>query len=41
MNEHINSQAYKSLAEADIVIRLLDPTRPHGDEEKKIDELLV
>lgn len=41
MNEHINSQAYKSLAEADIVIRLLDPTRPHGDEEKKIDELLI
>ncbi len=41
INEYINTQAYKSLNSADVIVRFLDPTRPHGEEEKKIDTVLA
>jgi GTP-binding protein Era len=40
INERINSEAYASLREADVIIRLLDPTRPYGAEDERIDTLL-
>lgn len=40
INERINSEAYASLREADIILRLLDPTRPYGPEDERIDTVL-
>ena len=40
INERINSEAFSSLWKADIIIRLLDPTRTYGDEDIHIDEIL-
>ncbi len=40
INERINSEAFASLREADVIIRLLDPTRPYGIEDERIDEVL-
>ena len=40
INERINSEAFSSLRDADIIVRLLDPTRPYGDEDIRIDTLL-
>ncbi len=39
-NEHINSQARSSLAEADVVVYFIDASRPAGAEESAIEELL-
>ena len=41
MNERINTQAYNSLHSADIILRLLDPTRTYGEEDERIDTLLA
>lgn len=40
INERINSEAFSSLRDADVIVRLLDPTRPYGDEDIRIDTLL-
>ncbi len=40
INERINSQAFASLREADVILRLLDPTRPYGEEDTRIDAML-
>ncbi|GAB0175248.1 MAG: GTPase Era [Candidatus Altimarinota bacterium] len=40
IHERINSEAFASLHQADIVLRLLDPTRAYGSEDEKIDSLL-
>jgi GTP-binding protein Era len=40
INERINTEAYNSLHSADVIIRLLDPTRPTGAEDERIDTLL-
>lgn len=40
INERINSEAYASLHSADVVLRLLDPTRTYGEEDERIDALL-
>lgn len=40
MNERINAEAFASLREADIVMRLIDPTRPQWREDERIDEVL-
>lgn len=40
INDRINREAFASLREADIIIRLLDPTRPYGEEDTRIDEML-
>ena len=40
MNERINTQAYNSLHSADVILRLLDPTRTYGEEDERIDTLL-
>jgi GTPase Era involved in 16S rRNA processing len=40
IHERINSEAYASLHDADIIIRLLDPTRPYGAEDERIDAIL-
>ena len=40
MNERINAEAFASLREADVVLRLVDPTRPQGTEDSRIDEVL-
>lgn len=40
INERINSEAFSSLWKADIIIRLLDPTRTYGEEDIRIDEIL-
>ena len=40
MSFRINSEAFASLREADIIIRLIDPTRPPGKEDHRIDEVL-
>lgn len=29
INERINSEAYAALSRADVILRLLDPTRPY------------
>jgi GTPase len=41
INERINSEAYASLHSADVVLRLLDPTRTYGEEDERIDALLT
>lgn len=41
MNHRINNEAFASLREADVVVRLLDPTRPYGDEDRRIDTVLA
>lgn len=40
MNERINAEAFASLREADVVLRLVDPTRPQWTEDARIDEVL-
>lgn len=40
INERINTEAYNSLHNADVILRLLDPTRPYGAEDERIDTLL-
>lgn len=40
MNERINAEAFASLREADVIVRLVDPTRPQGAEDARIDEVL-
>lgn len=40
INERINSEAYASLHSADVILRLLDPTRTYGEEDERIDTLL-
>ncbi len=40
INTRINSEAFSSLRQADVIIRLLDPTRPVGAEDTRIDEVL-
>lgn len=40
INERINAEAFASLREADAVVRLVDPTRPQGDEDERIDRVL-
>lgn len=40
INARINSEAFASLREADVIVRLLDPTRPYGAEDERIDEVL-
>lgn len=40
INERINAEAFISLREADVVIRLIDPTRPQWLEDERIDEVL-
>lgn len=40
INELINAEAFASLREADVILRLLDPTRPYGEEDQRIDEVL-
>jgi GTP-binding protein Era len=41
IHERINSEAFASLREADVILRLLDPTRPYGAEDERIDTLLT
>ncbi len=36
----INAQAFAGLRDADIILRLVDPTRPQGAEDERIDEAL-
>lgn len=40
INERINAEAFASLREADIVLRLIDPTRPQWAEDERIDTVL-
>lgn len=40
INERINSEAFASLREADVVLRLIDPTRPQWSEDERIDTVL-
>lgn len=40
INTRINSEAFASLREADVIVRLLDPTRPVWAEDARIDEVL-
>ncbi len=40
IHERINSEAYASLHSADVILRLLDPTRTYGEEDERIDTLL-
>lgn len=40
INERINSEAFSSLGKADVIVRLLDPTRTYGEEDIRIDEVL-
>jgi GTPase len=41
IHERINSEAFAALHEADVIIRLLDPTRPYGVEDERIDTILA
>lgn len=41
INERINTEAYNSLHTADVILRLLDPTRAAGAEDEHIDALLA
>ena len=41
MNERINTEAYNALHSADVILRLLDPTREYGEEDERIDTLLT
>lgn len=40
INELINAEAFTSLREADVIVRLIDPTRPYWSEDERIDEVL-
>lgn len=40
IHERINSEAFSSLHGADVVLRFLDPTRPYGKEDERIDALI-
>lgn len=40
MHTLINGEAFASLREADVILRLVDPTRPYGAEDERIDEVL-
>ena len=40
INERINAEAFASLREADVILRLIDPTRPQGIEDERIDTVL-
>jgi GTP-binding protein Era len=40
INTRINSEAFASLREADVILRLVDPTRPVWAEDDRIDEVL-
>ena len=40
INHRINSEAFASLRNADVILRLIDPTRPRGAEDDRIDETL-
>lgn len=40
INERINAEAFISLREADVILRLIDPTRPQGIEDERIDTVL-
>lgn len=40
INERINAEAFASLREADVIVRLVDPTREAGKEDERIDEVL-
>lgn len=40
INELINAEAFASLREADVIVRLIDPTRPYWSEDERIDEVL-
>ena len=40
MHTRINGEAFAGLREADIILRLVDPTRPYGAEDERIDEVL-
>ncbi|MDD5770469.1 MAG: GTPase Era [Candidatus Gracilibacteria bacterium] len=39
-NQKINHEAIKSMREADLVLYFVDSSRPYGDEEKQIEEIL-
>lgn len=41
MNERINGEAFASLREADVILRFIDPTRPYGVEDERIDSVLA
>lgn len=38
-NETINSQALRTLSDADVVCYFVDPTRPYGEEEKYLEDI--
>ena len=40
INERINAEAFASLREADVILRFIDPTRPQGIEDERIDTVL-
>lgn len=40
IHERINSEAFSSLRQADVIVRLLDPTRTYGEEDERIDDIL-
>ena len=40
INERINAEAFISLREADVILRLIDPTRSQGIEDERIDTVL-
>lgn len=40
INTRINSEAFASLRNADVIVRLIDPTRPAWAEDARIDEVL-
>ncbi len=40
INEKINREAFVGLRNADVILRLIDPTRPYGKEDERIDEVL-
>lgn len=41
IHERINSEAFSALHSADVILRLLDPTRPYGAEDERIDHLIA
>ncbi|PID83855.1 GTPase Era [Candidatus Gracilibacteria bacterium] len=40
INHRINYEAFGVLRNADIILRFVDPTRPYGKEDEKIDEIV-
>ncbi len=40
IHERINSEAFSSLRNADVILRLVDPTRSLGGEDARIDEII-